>query len=67
MIFLTAVQAMQVIKLKGSSQKNFLSPKSYILDGDGVWYTSFWSEGGKNYLNILVTKFVPWEGGQNTK
>merc|ERR1711911_468763 len=48
-------------KLKGSSTKNFLSPKSHILDSNGVWYSSFWSEGPKNHrkLKILVSKFVP--------
>merc|ERR1711923_365383 len=41
--------------------KNFLSPKSHILDSNGVWYSSFWSEGPKNHRNlkILVSKFVP--------
>ena len=24
--------------------KNFLSPKSHILDSNWVWYSSFWSE-----------------------
>ena len=60
MILYTAVQALQVIKLKGSFHKKNLSPKPYILDSNGVWYSSFWSEGRKNYLNFLVTKFVPW-------
>merc|ERR1711911_191172 len=48
-------------KLKGSSTKNFLSPKSHILDSNGVWYSSFWSEGPKNHRNlkILVSNFVP--------
>ena len=42
-------------------QKNFLSPKSHILDSNGVWYSSFWSEGPKNHRNlkILVSNFVP--------
>merc|ERR1711923_475583 len=41
--------------------KNFLLPKSHILDSNGVWYNSFWSEGPKNHRNlkILVSKFVP--------
>ena len=29
-------------------QKIFLLPKSYILDSNGVWYSSFWPEGPKN-------------------
>ena len=35
--------------------------KSHILDSNGVWYSSFWSEGPKNHRNlkILVSKFVP--------
>ena len=46
--------------LKGQSH-NFLSLKSRILDSNGVWYCSFWSEGSINplNLNILVQKFVP--------
>ena len=41
--------------------KNFLLPKSHILDNNGVWYSSFWSEGPKNHRNlkILVSNFVP--------
>ena len=41
--------------------KNFLSPKSHILDSNGVWYSSFWSEGLKNHLNLedLVSRFAP--------
>ena len=31
--------------------KIFLSPKSHILDSNGVWYSLFWSEGPKNHLN----------------
>ena len=37
--------------LKGSSTKNFLSAKSHILGSNGVWYSSFWSEGTKNHLS----------------
>ena len=38
----------------------FVSPKSHILDRNGVWYSSFWSEGPKNHLNLkhLVSEFV---------
>ena len=52
---------LEVAPLKGSSTKNFLSPKSHILDSNGVWYSSFWSEGPKIHRNlkILVSKFVP--------
>ena len=41
--------------------KNFLSPKSHILDSNGVWYSSFWLEGPKNHRNLknLVSNFVP--------
>ena len=47
--------------LKGSSTKNFLSAKSHILGSNGVWYSSFWSEGPKNHRNlkIVVSNFVP--------
>ena len=35
--------------LKGSyNNKKFLSPKPHILDSDGVWKSSFWSEEPKN-------------------
>ena len=39
----------------------FHNCKSHILDSNGVWYSSFWSEGPKNHRNlkILVSKFVP--------
>ena len=39
----------------------FLSIKSHILDSNGVWYCSFWSEGSMNPLNmnIWVLDFVP--------
>ena len=35
--------------------------KSHILGYDGVWYSSFWSEGSKNHPNfrILVLSFSP--------
>ena len=47
--------------LKRSSQKKIISPKSHILDSNGVWYSSFLSEGSKNHRNLknLVSKFVP--------
>ena len=47
--------------LKGSSTKKNLLPKSLILDINGVWYSSFWSEGPKNHLNLkdLVSRFDP--------
>ena len=35
---------------KDSSQKNSLL-KSHILGYDGVWYSSFWSEGSGSHLN----------------
>ena len=46
--------------LKGSSTKNLLLLKSHFLDCNGVWYSSFCSEGPKNHLNlnILVPDFV---------
>ena len=31
--------------LRDPPPKYFLSPKSHILDSNGVWYSSFWSEG----------------------
>ena len=36
--------------------------KSDILGYDGVWCSSFWSEGSRNHLNWqnLVQNFVPW-------
>ena len=36
--------------------------KSHILGYDGVWYSSFWSEGSGNHLNWqnLVKNFVLW-------
>ena len=45
----------------GSSTKKILSPKSHILDSNGLWYSSFWSVVPKNHQNlkILVSKFVP--------
>jgi len=45
----------------GSSTKKILLPTSYILDSDGVWNRSFWSEGPKNHLTLktCVSKFVP--------
>merc|ERR1712012_1414396 len=55
-------QEMAGLNLKGIlHKKNFLSPKSHILDSNGVWYSSFWSEGPKNHrdLKILVSNFVP--------
>ena len=47
--------------LKGSSTKKNLLPKSLILDINGVWYSSFWSKGPKNHLNLkdLVSRFDP--------
>ena len=44
--------------LKGSSTKKI--SKSHILDSNGVWYSSFWSEGPINHRNlkILVSNFV---------
>ena len=41
-------------------QKKKLLPKSHILDINGVWYSSFWSEGLKNHLNLedLVSRFA---------
>ena len=44
--------------LKGSSTKKLLSPKSHVFDNSGVWYSSCWSKGPKNHLNlnILVSK-----------
>ena len=44
-----------------SDTKRILSPKPQILDSNGGWYSSFWSEGPKNHLNLkmLVSKFVP--------
>ena len=42
------------IKLKGSSTKKIPSPKSHILDSNGVWYSPVWSEGPKNHLNLKV-------------
>ena len=40
---------------------SFLSITSHILDSNGVWYCSFWSEGSMNPLNmnIWVLDFVP--------
>ena len=58
------------IKLMGSSTKNIPSPKSHILDSNGVWYSPVWSEGPKNHLNLksLVSKIVVWDlGGRCTK
>ena len=51
----------EVILQRDPPPKNFLSPKSHILDSNGVWYSSFWLEGPKNHLNlkILVLKFFP--------
>ena len=52
-----------------------LLPKPHILDSNGLWYSTFWSEGPKNHRNlkILVSYFVPrgfeaqrdgvWRGG----
>ena len=31
---------------------SFLSITSHILDSNGVWYCSFWSEGSINPLNL---------------
>ena len=46
---------------KGILHKKNQSPKSHILDNNGVSYSLFWSAGPKNHLNltILVSKFVP--------
>ena len=47
--------------LKGSTKK-ILSPKPN-MDSNGVWQTSFRSEGPKKHLKlkILVSKFFPWD------
>ena len=50
-----------ILSLKGSSPKKILLLKPHIWYSNGVWYSSIWSEGPKNQLNlkILVSKFVP--------
>ena len=39
-----------------------LKLKPHILDSNGVWLSSFWSEGSINPLNLkmLVKNFIPW-------
>ena len=32
----------------------FLSIKSHILDSNGVWYSSFWSDGSITPLNLTI-------------
>ena len=36
----------------------FLSVKSHILDCNGVWYSSFWSEGPKSYHFLVIMSFI---------
>ena len=49
------------LTFKGIVHNLFSLLKSHILGYDGVWYSSFWSEGSGNHLNWqnLVQKFVP--------
>ena len=49
---LLLISCCQLIILKGSSHKKNLSPKPHILDCNGMWNSSFWSEGHKNHLNL---------------
>ena len=57
------VKFFHYVILNGIVPHFFLSIKSHILDSDGVWYSSFWSEGSIPYnplnLTILVLDFVP--------
>ena len=54
---------LEILNFKGIVPHFFLlTTKSDILDGNGVWYCSFWSEGSKTQplnLTILVPYFVP--------
>ena len=44
--------------------KNFLSPKSHILDSNGVWYSSFWSEATlqSQVPDIYLSQFNSYGG-----
>ena len=39
--------------------QKILLPKPHILDINGVWYSSFWSEGPKPKLEHFGLKFCP--------
>ena len=51
------------IHYKGSSHIIFSTPKSHILDSDGVWYSLFWSEWPKNHVNLKIRSqsLPPWD------
>ena len=48
---LNLVKPPRVKKGKGIVHSFFSLLKSHILGYDGVWYSSFWSEGSRKFLN----------------
>ena len=58
--FLTHIWSWRLcLAIKGILHQKNLSSKSHILDSHGVCYSSYWSEGPKNHLNlkIIVSKY----------
>ena len=43
---------LKFISGNGTPTKEIVCPIPHILDSNGVWYSSFWSEGPKNLLNM---------------